>query len=184
MVMLRRSFCGALLLAMMPGAFAGNGFKDLHADRLDRDRCLQLYRPQSNERVSFCYWKKESGFQRDGYLKAVHILRDVEYGKTHYIDPHLLDVLFLIQSWLIQEGRASEIQILSGYRTPAHNFRLEGAAKQSLHMQGMAADIYIPGLATKVLALMSRYVGAGGVGIYLDKNFIHLDTGRVRQWRG
>jgi uncharacterized protein YcbK (DUF882 family) len=182
--MLRQLLCGVLLLALMPGAIASNSFKDLHADKLDRDRCLQLSRPQSNERVSFCYWKKGAGFQKDGYLKAVHILRDVEYRQTHYIDPHLLDVLFLIQSWLIQEGRASEIQVLSGYRTPAHNIRLEGAAKQSLHVQGMAVDIYIPGLTTKVLALMSRYVGAGGVGVYLDKNFIHIDTGRVRQWRG
>ena len=173
-----------MLLAALPSALAESSFKQLHQVMLDRDRCLHLSRPQSNERVNFCYWKKDSGFQKDGYLKAVHILRDVEYRKTHYIDPHLLDVLFLIQSWLEQEGRPSEIQILSGYRTPAHNFRLEGAAKQSLHMKGMAADIYIPGLATKVLALMSRYVGAGGVGVYLDKNFIHVDTGSIRQWRG
>jgi len=182
--MTRWIFIFCLLFALAPVAHAENSFKKLHQVMLDRDRCLQLSSPQSNERVSFCYWKKDAGFQKDGYLQAVHILRDVEYRQVHYIDPHLLDVLFLIQQWLIQEGRPSEIQILSGYRTPAHNFRLEGAAKQSLHMQGMAADIYIPVLATKVLALMSRYVGAGGVGVYLDKNFIHVDTGRVRQWRG
>ena len=182
--MIRSILIWVMLFAAMPIASAENSFKQLHQAKLDQDRCLHLTRPQSNERVNFCYWKKEAGFQKDGYLQAVHILRDVEYRQKSYIDPHLLDVLFLIQSWLEQEGRSSDIQILSGYRTPAHNFRLEGAAKQSLHMKGMAADIYIPGLNTKVLALMSRYVGAGGVGVYLDKNFIHVDTGSIRQWRG
>ncbi|WOF81651.1 DUF882 domain-containing protein (plasmid) [Pseudomonas sp. FeN3W] len=170
----------ALGLALMP-AWASPSIK---SKILDQDRCLELHRPQSKESASFCYWKKGTGFQKQGYLQAVHILRDVEYKTQHYIDPNLLDVLFLIQTWLKQEGRYSQIHILSGYRTPTHNFRLEGAAKQSLHMKGMAADIYIPGLSTKILALMSRYVGAGGVGIYLDKNFIHIDTGSIRQWRG
>lgn len=151
---------------------------------LNQDRCLNLYRPSTNERAFFCYWKKEQGFQKNGYLDAVTILRDAEYKTKHYIDPRLLDVLFIIQTWLKQEGRRSDIHILSGYRTPTHNFRLEGAAKQSLHMKGMAADIYIPNLDTKVLAVMSRYVGAGGVGIYLDRNFIHIDTGAIRTWRG
>ena len=27
-------------------------------------------------------------------------------------------------------------------------------------------------------------VGAGGVGFYPVSNFVHVDTGRVRQWRG
>lgn len=112
------------------------------------------------------------------------MLRDVQYKKAHNIDPQLLDILFLVQSWLKEEGRPSRIHILSGYRTPEHNFRLEGAAKQSLHVQGKAVDIHIPGLDTKVLALMSRYLGAGGVGVYVDRNFIHIDTGRFRQWRG
>lgn len=165
-------------------ADAENTFQRLHAQKLQQDRCLSLYRPQSGQRETFCYWRLHGGFQKEGYLKAVSILRDVEYNTAHVIDPNLLDVLFLIQTWLKHEGRPSEIQILSGYRTPAHNFRLEGAAKQSLHMQGKAADIYIEGLSTQVLALMSRYVGAGGVGVYLDKNFIHVDTGSVRQWRG
>ena len=26
--------------------------------------------------------------------------------------------------------------------------------------------------------------GAGGVGFYPVSNFVHVDTGRVRQWRG
>lgn len=147
-----------------------------------QDRCLELSR--AKESASFCYWKVRGGFQRDGYLQAVAILRDVRFNKAHHIDPNLLDLLFLIQTWLKTENRPYRIEILSGYRTPENNASLRGAGKNSLHMQGKAADIYIPGLKPEVLALMSRFVGAGGVGIYISKNSIHIDTGNLRHWRG
>lgn len=150
---------------------------------LDQDRCLRLYRPQSNETAQFCYWDKRFGLVQDGYAKANHILRDVKYRQSTNIDPALLDALFLIQQWLILEGRSAEIHILSGYRTPEHNASLKSSARNSLHMKGLAVDIHIPGTSTKLLAAMSRIVGTGGVGIYLNNNFVHIDTGKVRTWR-
>ncbi|WP_134619843.1 YcbK family protein, partial [Pseudomonas aeruginosa] len=99
-------------------------------------------------------------------------------------DPHLLDVLFIMQVWLQAYGQPSDIQILSGYRTPEHNGRLEGAAKNSLHMQGRAADIHIPGMSTQVLANMGKMIAVGGVGLYPSRGFIHVDTGSLRSWVG
>lgn len=160
------------------------GNQDWRKNLLDQDRTLTLYRPATNERRTFCYWKKGQGFQKAGYLDAIWMLRDATYKKQAFIDSELLDVLFILQQWTALEGRNAEIQILSGYRTPEHNFRLEGAAKQSLHMQGKACDIHMPGVTTKLLAAMSMLIAAGGVGIYQDKGFIHVDTGRVRAWKG
>jgi uncharacterized protein YcbK (DUF882 family) len=151
---------------------------------LQQDRVLELYRPSTKERFKFCYWTPGAGFNREEYLKGAWLLRDAEYNRQHYIEPKLLDILFIIQEWLRLEGRAHEIHIYSGYRCPEHNFRLEAAARQSLHMQGQAADIHIPGVSTKLLAAMSMVISAGGVGVYIDKDFIHVDTGRVRTWRG
>lgn len=159
-------------------------FQNIHKDRLNQDRCLNLFRPMSGERKEFCYWTKKGGFEKDGYLVAAHMLRDVHSKKVGYIDPQLLDILFLIQTWLKNEGRSHDIHIMSGYRTPAYNATLKGSAANSMHIYGRAADIHIPGLKTKVLALMSRYVGAGGVGIYVRNNFIHVDTGNIRGWNG
>lgn len=160
------------------------GASDWRKRLLDQDRVLNLYRPQTKERRIFCYWKKGQGFQKSGYMDGIWILRDATYKKQKFIDPALLDVLYVIQQWLTIEGRNPEIQVLSGYRTPEHNFRLEGAAKQSLHMQGKACDIHVPGVTTKLLAAMSMMIAAGGVGIYQDKGFIHVDTGKIRTWRG
>ncbi|MBD8614844.1 MULTISPECIES: YcbK family protein [Pseudomonas] len=157
---------------------------DWRARLLDQDRILTLSRPQTKEKRTFCYWKKGYGYQKAGFMDGIWMLRDATYKKQNMIDPQLFDVLFQIQMWVRLEGRNSEMQVLSGYRTPEHNFRLEGAAKQSLHMQGKACDIHMPAVDTKLLAAMSMMIAAGGVGIYQDKGFIHVDTGRIRTWKG
>ncbi|MDT8925399.1 DUF882 domain-containing protein [Pseudomonas taiwanensis] len=183
----RRQFLKGLAAApvvLSAVANAADPHQDWRKALLQQDRHLELYRPASKERTKFCYWRLGRGYDKAEYLKGAWLLRDVEYNKEHYIDPQLLDTLFVIQEWLRREGRKPDIHILSGYRTPAHNFRLEGAARQSLHMKGQAADIHVPGVSTKLLAAMSMVISAGGVGIYMDKGFIHVDTGRVRTWRG
>ncbi|MHD0644713.1 YcbK family protein [Pseudomonas aeruginosa] len=175
---LRRILAFAGLVVLSSTALAG----DWRMDLLNQDRCLTLYRQASKETANFCYWRKGQGLDQTGYQKANYILRDVEYRYMGQMDVRLLDVLFLIQQWLRQEGRRSDIHILSGIRTPAHNAVLEGAAKNSEHMHGKAADIFIPGLKTNLLAVMTRIIGVGGVGIYPVKNFVHVDTGNVRVW--
>ena len=163
---------------------AADPVEDWRKKLLQQPRMLELYRPQSKEREKLCYWRPETGFDKREYLKATWLLRDVEYKTQAFIHSGLLDTICILQEWLRREGRQSDIHILSGYRTAAHNFRLEGAAKQSLHMQGKAADIHVPGISTKLLAAMAMMVSAGGVGIYMDKGFVHVDIGRIRTWRG
>lgn len=158
--------------------------RDWKDNLLDQDRCLTLYRVSSKENSTFCYWRKGFGYDRTGYAKANWILRDVTYRTQVAMDPQLLDTLFIIQQWLILEGRSGEIRVLSGYRTPENNRRTKGSARQSQHMQGTAADIHVPGVSTKLLAAMSRIIGVGGVGIYIEKNFVHVDTAGVRVWAG
>ena len=55
-------------------------------------------------------------------------------------------------------------------------------AKNSLHMEGRAADFYIPGVPIKKLQKSALALSAGGVGMYSNSNFIHVDTGMVRNW--
>jgi len=51
-------------------------------------------------------------------------------------------------------------------------------------MKGQAADIYIPGYSAKKVQQTAIELGAGGVGLYSGLNFVHVDTGQVRYWRG
>lgn len=85
--------------------------------------------------------------------------------------------------------------ILSGYRTPAYNATLEGAASKSQHIEGRALDIWHPtmsprGMFTTILREAQR--GSlpllGGLGLY--KTFVHLDVrpkvpkGHLALWGG
>ncbi len=55
-------------------------------------------------------------------------------------------------------------------------------AKHSLHMDGKAIDIRLPGVALADLRDAAMSLGAGGVGFYASEDFVHVDTGRVRHW--
>jgi uncharacterized protein YcbK (DUF882 family) len=70
----------------------------------------------------------------------------------------------------------------SGYRSPATNRRTEGAARDSKHVVGKAADISVPGLSNVKLAGMSQSLGMGGTGFYVGRGFVHVDTGDERLW--
>jgi uncharacterized protein YcbK (DUF882 family) len=84
------------------------------------------------------------------------------------------------------------LRILSGYRTPAWNQRVEGSPK-SQHVEGRAADIQHPNLtAAQLHALILLLHGGkklphlGGLGVY--HTFVHCDVrptdGRLRRWSG
>jgi len=86
-----------------------------------------------------------------------------------------------------QVGRpGAEIDIVCGYRTPTTNeslrARTAGVAKNSLHIQAQAIDLRVPGINTLTLRRAALALARGGVGYYPHSDFIHVDTGRVRQW--
>jgi len=71
--------------------------------------------------------------------------------------------------------------ITSGYRCPEYNATLEGAAPASLHVQGIAADIYVPGLnVTGLTREAITFFENGGIGVY--PGHIHVDVGPRRRW--
>jgi len=71
------------------------------------------------------------------------------------------------------------IKINSAYRSPQHNANTPGAATNSFHMKGMAADITANGLTPSEVRysveslIKEGFVKFGGIGKY--NNFTHLD---------
>ena len=111
-------------------------------------------------------------------------LRDHYSGTVGQIDPQLFGLLFALRR---EVGSDAPFQVISGYRCPITNDRLRrtrggGVAKHSLHMDGMAIDIRLPGVALADLRDAAQSFQVGGVGFYKTENFIHVDTGRVRRW--
>jgi uncharacterized protein YcbK (DUF882 family) len=117
-------------------------------------------------------------------LSAVnHLLRDFRTGDIHAIDPELLD---LLSDLSLLTGVEAPYEVISAYRSPATNAMLHdttgGVAEHSQHMLGKAIDIRLPAFSSERLGALARMLGRGGVGVYLDSNFVHVDTGPVRVW--
>ncbi len=78
----------------------------------------------------------------------------------------------------------SPIVITSGFRCAKHN-RAIGGAKFSAHLGGFAADCTFPGktLLDAYLEIVRclPWAESGGIGIYVDRNFIHLDVRKKRK---
>ena len=112
-----------------------------------------------------------------------HLMRDRRANLATQMDTTLFNQLFLLQQAL---GTDEPVHVLSGYRTPETNAKLrrrsKGVAKYSLHMEGRAADIYVPGFSVKKIHEVASGFEAGGVGVYTRSNFVHVDTGEVRHW--
>jgi hypothetical protein len=56
-------------------------------------------------------------------------------------------------------------------------------AKRSLHMDGKAIDVRLPGVPLADLRDAALSLGMGGVGFYPREQFVHVDTGPVRRWK-
>ena len=99
------------------------------------------------------------------------------------MDRALFDQISQIQSLL---GTQAEVQIISGYRSPATNEALRskssGVAKKSYHMLGKAIDFRLDGVKLSHVREAAISLKAGGVGYYAKSDFVHIDTGPARQW--
>jgi uncharacterized protein YcbK (DUF882 family) len=145
-------------------------------------RCLRFVHTHTGETLSAPYF--QDGCYQQGCLAQVnYLLRDFRTGDVHPIDPVLLDILFDLQ---VRANRDGAFEVISGYRSPATNAMLhshsEGVAVHSMHLEGRAIDVRLPGFATHELALQARTLRRGGVGFYARSDFVHVDTGRIRFW--
>lgn len=166
------------------------------AQALDLDfwlkpRVLTMTRPQSGEKTKVLYWK-DGQIIDSAYQELCHLMRDVNGKETAPIDPKLFETLWGTQAFLERYGIEQPLEILSGYRTSKSNDKLREAgvpaARQSLHIEGKAADIRIANLNAEVLGGLVRSFRQGGVGYYYRSGprggWIHADTGLKRTWKG
>src|SRR5215469_16702956 len=148
---------------------------------IDRRR-LSFENLHTGESLDTVYWI--NGKYQPGALHAINVLlRDFRNGQVYPIDRKLLDLLATLCTRL---HSAAPIQVISGYRSPETNAMLasysDGVAAGSLHMEGMAIDIRIPGRSLRQVHRVALDMAEGGVGYYPRSDFVHVDTGRLRRW--
>jgi uncharacterized protein YcbK (DUF882 family) len=150
----------------------------------ESDRRLTLKNLHTPEVLDIVY--RRGGQYLPEALAQVEVqLRDYRTGDRHPIDPQLLDTLYEVAQ---RAGVDPVFSVISGYRSPQTNAMLHerssGVASHSLHMEGRAIDVRLARVDCADLAAKALEMKRGGVGYYRQSDFVHLDTGRFRTWRG
>lgn len=118
----------------------------------------------------------------DAFKRISYILRDHRTGEAFPMDPHVLDIMSMLQNRV----GGKKFTVLSGYRSPKTNNMLrsssKGVAKNSYHMYGQALDLRVSGASCSRMCSLAKNLKAGGVGYYPRSNFVHVDTGPIRTW--
>jgi uncharacterized protein YcbK (DUF882 family) len=145
-------------------------------------RSLAMYNPHTGESVNLVYCEK--GYYVPGALQEInYFFRDFRANLVKPIDPRLLDLLHAIHQ---SSDATKPFNLVSGYRSPQTNAMLaaqnEGVARHSMHIEGKAADINLPGRQLSILQRIALALRFGGVGYYPQSGFVHVDTGRIRRW--
>jgi uncharacterized protein YcbK (DUF882 family) len=181
----RRAFLGTLGIGAAAAAATLVPGRVEAATRAVPLRTLSFFHTHTGERLKSIY-AAAGTYQPDALRDINHLLRDFRVDEIKPIDPALLDLLHELAGTLETD---QPFHVISGYRSPVTNAMLRerggahtGVASHSLHMDGKAIDIRLPGVKLAHLHEAARSLKLGGVGFYPDLNFVHVDTGRVRYW--
>ena len=148
----------------------------------NEERQLSFYHTHTSESLDVTYFR-DGEYVTSALSKLNHFLGDFRTGDTVDMDPAVFDILHEIQ---LEAGSTGTFEVISAYRSPATNERLRsnssGVARNSQHLLGKAIDVRLSDLATAELRDVALSLERGGVGYYHESDFVHVDTGRVRQW--
>lgn len=118
-----------------------------------------------------------------GYEPVCRIMRDVHTGKAVQMSTTLLAIMAGIQGWFSMHDIHKPLVVTSALREQKTN-EDAGGVRDSAHLRGGACDFRVPGVPVEYLAKLAVYLQGGGVGVYPGRNFLHVDDGKMRTWRG
>lgn len=171
----RRGF----IKTLVAGALSIYSVKKVNAG-FDDGRVLNLYNIHTAESIKIRYFE-QGQYDLNALQKINHFLRCHFTNEVKEIDLKLLDLIYNIHKVF---GIDRQIHVVSGYRSLQYNEYLRSlgrrVSKNSLHLLGLAADIFIPGVDNYELFRTAKAFESGGVGHYPE--FVHIDTGRKRYW--
>jgi uncharacterized protein YcbK (DUF882 family) len=141
-------------------------------------KLVNLYNEWTHE------WLAVDEQHRPSHETIDHFLRDHFTNKPAEMDAKLVDIVLAAAA----NFHSDVADIVSGFRHPKYNLilRKKGhqVARDSQHTHGNAVDFFIPTIPTPVLHAWAKAQKLGGVGLYLESGFVHMDTGPIRYWSG
>ena len=179
----RRGFLGSVLASGVVAAPTyANAFGLLRG--AGDIRRVRMYSGRTGESVDTIYWI-DGDYIPEALKEVSYFMRDWRTGQIKNIDTRTLDIMVAAHHLL---DVTEPYTLLSGYRSPETNAMLRrssrNVARNSLHMQGQAADLRLSSRNVTQMARAASACAAGGVGKYPRSNFVHMDCGPIRTWAG
>ncbi len=141
-----------------------------------------MYSGRTGEMIDSIYWI-EGEYIKEVMQEVTYFMRDWRTDELHGIDMRTIDIMSAAHNLL---DATEPYTLFSGYRSPSTNAMLRarssGVARNSLHMQGQAADLHLQSRSVNQMARAAEACRAGGVGRYSGSQFVHMDCGAVRSW--
>jgi len=143
-------------------------------------RRIRMYSQRTGESIDTIYYA-DGRYIPEVIDEISYFMRDWRQNAVRKYDPRNVDILATTLRLMETE---EPYLLISGYRTPKTNRMLRGAASNSYHMRAMAADVRLKSRSVRHIAAAAKACKGGGVGTYGRSNFVHMDCGPLRTWRG
>ena len=170
-------FAGGLIAAASPALAAPNVNSGRGAFRR-----VRLVSNRLGEKLDTVYWI-DGEYIPEALSDVNHLMRDWRTDEVKRCDRRMVDVIAAAHRRL---DTSEPFEVISGYRSAQTNAMLRsqsrGVARNSYHVQAMAADLRLSGRSVTQIARAAESLGAGGVGRYSRSQFVHVDSGPVRTW--
>ena len=142
-------------------------------------RKVLMRNDRTGEVMDMVYWV-DGKYIDESLNEITRFFRDWRTNTELAIDRQEVDVIAATHRML---GTTEPYLLISGYRSAKTN-RAVGGASHSYHTKAMAADLRMSSRSVKQMSGAAKQLGAGGVGVYYGSNFVHMDSGPIRTWRG
>lgn len=143
-------------------------------------RRIRMYSQRTGESIDTIYYA-DGKYVPESLTEISYFMRDWRQNQVMKYDARNVDNLAATLGLM---DTSEPYLMISGYRTPQTNRMLKGAASHSYHLRAMAADVRLKSRSVSQISDAAFACNGGGVGIYHRSNFVHMDCGPVRSWRG
>ncbi|BCA79786.1 DUF882 domain-containing protein [Desulfuromonas sp. AOP6] len=178
----RRRFLAAGAFSLVALGFPGQALAQFQKFT-SGEKTISLHNIHTGERLNKAVFWADGEYVQETLSDIDYLLRDYRNGEVKNIDVQLLDMLYEVRQ---KTDGFRPYQVISGYRSPETNAFLartsSGVASKSLHLEGQAVDIRLPGVDLLNLRNAALSLRSGGVGYYPKSQFVHMDTGSPRSW--
>ena len=174
------AFAGVAVISAAPVYANAAGFLHSAGDV----RRISMRNQRTGETIDTIYWI-EGEYINPALSEISYFMRDWRRDEVIDYDRRNIDILSASHRLL---ETTEPFTLLSGYRSAQTNAMLRrgnrSVASNSFHIKGMAADVRLKSRSVAQLTAAGKACKSGGVGKYNGSNFVHMDSGPIRSWRG